>query len=83
MNKITFQLNQPSKMDSKVQQILKFGILAKGKKELTRYLRAEKITYKEAVLAKCYDCMYGYTDGKMDCEVNSCPNYHFMPYREV
>ena len=81
MNKTTSQPNQPSKMDSKAPQILKFGILAKGKKELTRYLRGEKITCKEAVLAKCYDCMYGYTDGKVDCQVRSCPNYHFMPYK--
>ena len=33
MNKTTFQPNQPQKMDSKVPQILKFDILAKGKKE--------------------------------------------------
>ena len=83
MNKTTSQPNQPSKIDSEVPQILKYGVVAKGKKELEAHLRGEKLTHKEAVLAKCYDCTYGYTDGKVDCEIRSCPNYHFMPYREV
>ena len=62
-------------------QIPKNAVLAQGKKELERYLRGEKLTYKEAVLAKCYECMCGYLDGKLDCGIKDCPNYRFMPYR--
>ena len=57
------------------------GIKAKGRKELRKYLIGEKITYKQAVLAKCYECMCGYTDGKISCEIQNCPLYKFMPYK--
>jgi hypothetical protein len=47
-----------------------------------KYLRGERITTGRAVLANCYSCMCGYTDGKRDCGNRSCPIYPFMPYRE-
>tara|TARA_B100001964_G_C13945583_1_gene470955 strand:+ start:103 stop:300 length:198 start_codon:yes stop_codon:yes gene_type:complete len=57
------------------------GIKAQGRKELKKYLRGDKITFKQAVLAKCYECMCGYTDGKISCEIPNCPLYKFMPYQ--
>jgi hypothetical protein len=62
-------------------QIPKNAVLAQGKKELERYLGGKKITHRQAVLAKCYECMCGYLDGKLDCGIKDCPNYRFMPYR--
>jgi len=59
------------------------GIKAKGRKELLRYHKEERLTYKQAILACCYECMGGYTDGKYSCGVRGCPLYPFMPYREV
>jgi hypothetical protein len=56
--------------------------LARGKKEYMKYLQGERITTGQAVLANCYSCMCGYTDGKTDCGNKSCPIYPFMPYRE-
>lgn len=60
-----------------------YGIKAKGKNELAKYLRGERLTRKQALLARCYDCMGGYTDGKYSCKIVNCPLYPFMPYREV
>tara|TARA_B100000315_G_scaffold94826_1_gene87156 strand:+ start:9657 stop:9863 length:207 start_codon:yes stop_codon:yes gene_type:complete len=57
------------------------GIKAQGRKELKKYLIGEKITFKQAVLAKCYECMCGYNDGKVSCEIPECPLYRFMPYK--
>ena len=62
-------------------RIPKNGVLAKGKRELEAHLREEKLTPLQSLLAKCYDCMCGYADGRRDCEINSCPNYSRMPYR--
>ena len=58
------------------------GKKAKGRGELVRHRRGERLTLKEAVLANCYECMGGYTDGLCDCEIPDCPLYQFMPYKE-
>ena len=62
-------------------RVPKNGVVAKGKRELEAYLRGEKLTPLQILFAKCYECMCGYVDGRMDCEINSCPNYSRMPYR--
>ena len=59
------------------------GIKAKGKNELIKYRNEERLTYKQAILANCYYCTAGYTDGKYSCNIPNCPLYPFMPYREV
>ena len=49
---------------------------------MVKWLDGRKLTFKQAVLAKCFDCMGGYVDGLVDCRVPHCPLYPFMPYRE-
>lgn len=61
---------------------IKHGVTAQGRKELKKYLEGKKITYKQGALGKCYECNLGYSDGKCDCEIQSCPLYGFMPYRK-
>ena len=53
----------------------------KGQKEYEKFKRGEKLSYKGCVLAKCYECMGFYSDGKQDCQGISCPLYQFYPYR--
>ena len=62
-------------------RIPKNAVVAIGKRQLEAHLRGEKLTPLDSLLAKCYECMCGYLDGRMDCEINSCPNYSRMPYR--
>jgi len=59
----------------------KYGLKAAGYKELKKYMSGKKLTRKEAILAKCYDCCGGYVDGRFDCECENCPLYDYMPYR--
>lgn len=56
------------------------GTLAKGQKELLSHLYDEKLSPKQAILAKCYDCMCFFADGKQDCGMTLCALYPFMPY---
>jgi len=56
---------------------------ALGKKHLKNYLNGETLQSKQAILAKCYDCMCGYEDGKVDCQIPECPLYSFMPYNGI
>lgn len=58
------------------------GIRAQGAKELKRYLSGGKLTQRQMILGKCYECMCGYADGKADCGIKACPLYPLMPYRE-
>jgi hypothetical protein len=59
------------------------GISARGRNELKRHLEGGKLTFKQAILAKCYDCMGFYVDGKADCAIPECPLYPVMPYRKT
>ncbi len=61
--------------------MLKFGIRAAGRTEFRKSENGEAITKGEAILAKCYECMGGYSDGCYDCLIKTCPLYSFMPYR--
>lgn len=65
---------------TKIDSIKKYGITASGRRELLKYLEGARITQRQAILAKCYDCMAFYTDGKGDCKLLDCPLYPFMPY---
>jgi hypothetical protein len=58
------------------------GIKARGGKELKKYLDGGRLTPKQMILATCYSCMGGYTDGKLDCGIKECPLYPVMPYRD-
>jgi len=58
-------------------------INAKGCREDRAYSLGKKLTLKQAVLAKCADCMGKYADGKLDCEIPECSLYPWMPYGGV
>jgi|TARA_B100002003_G_scaffold250422_1_gene289793 hypothetical protein len=60
-----------------------YGIKSQGRKEMKKHLEGEIFTFKQAVLAKCYHCMCGYTDGKVSCEIPECPLFPIMQYRGV
>lgn len=64
----------------KSEAVKKHGIAASGRKELLKYLGRDRITQRQAILAKCYDCMAYYADGRNDCKALDCPLYPFMPY---
>jgi hypothetical protein len=66
----------------KIEDIRKYGSSAKGKKDLIEYLGGQQLSARKAIRAKCYECMNGYSDGKLDCKIPGCSLYPFMPYRE-
>jgi tRNA A37 threonylcarbamoyladenosine biosynthesis protein TsaE len=58
------------------------GRKATGKTQLVKHLSGKKLSRKEMIQAKCYDCMGFYSDGTVDCKMVDCPLYPLMPYRE-
>lgn len=69
-----------SEMSERLEAVEKNGVLAKGKKEIIKHLNGERLSFKQAIIAKCYDCMGYCEDGKEDCKVPMCSLYPFMPY---
>jgi hypothetical protein len=73
-----------SKSTQMIEDIEKNGISGKGRKEMLNYLNGERLTIRQMALAKCYDCMGFYSDGRgTDCEIDTCSLYPIMPYRKV
>jgi hypothetical protein len=52
----------------------------RGERELNKYESGGRLTIKQMVLAKCYECMGKYADGKADCMIPECSLYPLMPY---
>jgi len=67
---------------SLISNIEKHGKTARGRQELIKHLEGERLTLKQAVNARCYDCMGYYSDGKLDCGMSKCPLHPFMPYNK-
>ena len=40
-----------------------------GKTQYLRFLNGEALTYRQAALAKCYECCGGFSDGRFDCQM--------------
>lgn len=45
-------------------------------------MEGKKLTRAAAMKAKCYECMNGYIDGRVDCGIKDCPLYPWMPFSE-
>ena len=55
----------------------------RGKTELLRFIRGERLTPTESIRAHCYDCMCffeGCAGDELDCGHPSCTLYPLMPY---
>lgn len=57
------------------------GPRAIGKREYEAYKADQNLTRGQSMKAKCYECMGGYADGRMDCGIKDCPLYPWMPYK--
>jgi len=69
-------------MNERILNIRKYGKTARGQKELLKHLSGQKLTFKQAVHAKCYDCAGFYADGKVDCKMPHCSLHPFMAYNQ-
>jgi hypothetical protein len=69
-------------MNERIKNIRQYGKTAKGQKELIKHLSGQKLTFKQAIYARCYDCMGYYADGKVDCKMLHCSLHPFMAYNQ-
>jgi hypothetical protein len=64
----------------RIHEIKQHGKTARGKKELIKYLAGGKLTPKQAIQAKCFDCTGYFADGRNDCRMTKCSLYPFMAF---
>jgi hypothetical protein len=69
-------------MKERIKNIRQYGKTARGQKELLKHLSGQRLTLKQAVYAKCYDCAGFYADGKVDCNMPHCSLHPFMAYNQ-
>lgn len=62
-----------------LQSISRHGKKVKGIAELQKHLKGERLTRGKAIMAKCYECMGYYMDGRQDCKCVTCPLYPYNP----
>jgi len=69
-------------MNERIKNIQQHGKTARGKNELLKHLSEQRLTFKQAIYARCYDCMGFYSDGKHDCNMPHCSLHPFMAYNK-
>ena len=62
--------------------VQKSGINSAGKTHLVKHLKGERLTQRQAILAKCADCTCCHVDGRLDCRMPHCSLYPFRPYKD-
>lgn len=66
--------------EERLQFIKREGKLVRGRAEIIKFLEGKPLTARQTVLARCYDCMGYFVDGRQDCDCPMCPSYPFMAY---
>ena len=55
---------------------VKSGLIIPKKREIVK----RKYNPLKAIKLKCKDCCCDYVDGQVDCEIEDCSLYEYMPY---
>jgi hypothetical protein len=66
-------------VDADMLYLAKKGKMRQGKNSLVKYLEGGKITRKQAMNAKCYDCN-GLGESN-ECNIESCSLYPYSPFK--
>ena len=69
-------------ISDRLAMVLKGGKASTGKTNLLKHLRGERLTQRQAILAKCCDCMCYHVDGRLDCRMPHCSLYPYRPYKD-
>ena len=48
---------------------------------LRKYLEGEELSKRQAIEAKCSDCMGYWEEGRFDCRMKHCSLYPYSPYK--
>jgi hypothetical protein len=80
LERLLFNLKQKASLEALRDEAF---LRKKGRKELFALLNGERLTPKQAILAKCCHCQLGYKFEEDKCWDHRCPLYPFTPYPGV
>ena len=66
----------------RMAMVQKSGKASAGRTNLLKHLCGERLTQRQAILAKCCDCTCYHVDGRLDCRMPHCSLYPFRPYKD-
>lgn len=67
----------------RLESIKKHGGKGKGRASLIKYYQGGQLNKREAIEAKCCECLGYFADGAEDCRIPDCPLYPFFPYSQM
>ena len=81
--KKTIKINKDFTDEEAAQRLIEArrGAASQGKTAFIKFITGKPIARKEAALAKCFECMGYFQDGRIDCQGYDCPLYLFYPYK--
>jgi len=62
------------------QRLIDQSPQSRGRTAMQRWVRGKRLCASDAIRARCFDCMGGFCDGRLDCRVPMCPLYPWQPY---
>lgn len=65
---------------TRLKDVKKYGMRAKGQREYINYLEGKKTGLRDGVAGHCYDCMGWMADGKLPCPDELCSLHKWSPY---
>ena len=68
-------------MDGRLLASARKGHKRAGQKDLINHLQGKRLTQRQAIKAKCYDCSGMGEDP--DCENDECSLFNFSPYNRM
>jgi len=66
-------------MDSRLLESAKKGKKRSGQKDLINYLQGKRLTQRQAIRGKCYDCQ-GMGEAS-ECDSEECVLFPYSPYK--
>ena len=67
-------------MEKLIKQVEEHGTARRGRLDILKHYKGETTNPREAIRAKCYDCIGYFQDEGLDCENPSCPLYPYFQY---
>lgn len=68
-------------MDTRLLESARRGKRRAGRKDLIDYLQGKRLTQRQAIRAKCYDCN---GMGELsDCDIEDCSLFGYSPYKKI
>jgi hypothetical protein len=79
--KMESEVKMDDEASKRIMSSWRSGKKRAGRMDLFKHLRGNRITQRQAIRAKCYDCN-GMGELK-SCSIETCSLFHYSPYKKL